>query len=160
MEEINQRIATDVVIGSGVVIRSFVNLYGCIIGDGTSIGPFVEIQRDVVIGKRCKISSHSFIPEGVTIEDAVFIGHGVMFVNDNLPRATTASGELECREDWEDRFQRTRVCHGATIGSGAVILAGLTIGEGAVVGAGSVVTKDVQPHTTVMGNPARERRIE
>lgn len=148
-----QKIAADVQLGNDVVIRDFVNLYGCIIGDESQIGPFVEIQRGVVIGKRCKISSHSFLCEGVTLEDNVFIGHGVMFTNDKNPKATNSDGSLMTRDDWE--CLPTRVCKGARIGSNATILPGITVGEGALVGAGSVVTKDVAPHATVVGNPAR-----
>src|SRR5258707_2601263 len=129
-----------------------VNLYGCTIGDETKIGAFVEIQKNAKVGARCKISSHSFICEGVTIEDEVFVGHGVMFINDLYPRATTG-GALQTEADW--RVVPTRVRKGASIGSGAVILAGITIGEGAMVGAGAVVTKDVPPHTVAKGVPSR-----
>jgi UDP-2-acetamido-3-amino-2,3-dideoxy-glucuronate N-acetyltransferase len=130
-----------------------VNLYGCSIGSGTTIGPFVEIQNDASIGARCKISSHTFICTGVTIEDEVFVGHGVMFVNDLYPRATTGDGQLQTQADWEVIV--TRVCRGASLGSNATILGGLTIGEHALVGAGAVVTRDVPPFAIVMGNPAR-----
>lgn len=131
----------------------FVNLYGCEIGDETRIGTFVEIQKGVKVGARCKISSHTFICEGVTIEQEVFIGHGVIFTNDAYPRATTAEGDLQTDEDWE--CQKTLVKRGASIGSGATLLGGITIGERALVGAGSVVTGDVPPDSTVAGNPAR-----
>jgi acetyltransferase-like isoleucine patch superfamily enzyme len=130
-----------------------VNLYDCVIGDETRIGSFVEIQIGASIGARCKISSHSFICEGVTIEDEVFIGHGVMFINDRLPRATTKDGRPQGRADW--KVEPTRVCRRASIGSNATILCGVTIGEGATVGAGAVVTRDVAPHTLVAGVPAR-----
>lgn len=130
-----------------------VNLYGCTIGDETKIGAFVEIQKNASIGARCKISSHSFICEGVTIEDAVFVGHGVMFINDRLPRATARGGALQDESDWA--VVATRVCRGASIGSGAAILCGITIGEGALIGAGSVVTRDVMPGQVVAGVPAR-----
>ena len=150
-------IAPDVVLGEGVVIfhRDLVNLYGCHIGAGTKIGAFVEIQKGAVIGRRCKISSHSFVCEGVTIDDDVFVGHGVMFINDPHPRATSA-GELQTEADWV--VVPTRVCRGASIGSGATILCGITIGEKAMVGAGAVVTKDVAPGATVAGVPARVLR--
>jgi UDP-2-acetamido-3-amino-2,3-dideoxy-glucuronate N-acetyltransferase len=150
------RIASDVRLGEGVEIHDFVNLYGCSIGDGTRIGTFVEIQRNAVVGRRCKISSHSFICEGVSIDDECFIGHHVVFVNDRYPAAVTPAGELQKAADWE--VVETRVGRRASIGSGAVILCGVTIGEGALVGAGSVVTKDVEPHTIVAGNPARKLR--
>jgi acetyltransferase-like isoleucine patch superfamily enzyme len=139
-----------------VIVRSFTNLYGCTIGDETAIGTFVEIQRGVVVGARCKIESHTFICTGVTIEDEVFVGHGVMFVNDKNPRATTEGGELETPEDWE--LLTTHVGRGASLGSGAVILGGVRIGEGALVGAGAVVTRDVEPGTIVAGVPARVTR--
>ena len=145
-------IAPDVQLGRDVVIHHFVNLYGCQIGDGARIGSFVEIQKNARVGRNCKISSHSFICEGVTIEDEVFIGHGVTFINDKVPRATNSKGELQTEDDWKP--VTTMVKRGASIGSGATILCGVTIGERAVVGAGAVVTKDVAPDTTVMGNPA------
>ncbi|HLC41359.1 MAG TPA: acyltransferase [Methylomirabilota bacterium] len=153
------RIAPDVKLGEGVVLREFVNLYGCEIGDASRIGTFVEIQKGAKIGRRCKISSHAFICEGVTLEDEVFVGHGVMFINDRFPRATTGDGELQTEANWA--CVPTLVRRGASIGSGATILCGITIGERAIVGAGSVVTRDVAPLTIVAGNPARLlRRIE
>ena len=147
-------IAASVVLGRGVVIhhRDLVNLYGCRIGDDTKIGAFVEIQKGVSVGSRCKISSHSFLCEGVVIEDDVFVGHGVMFINDKYPRAT-AGGQLQTEADWQ--VVPTRIGRGASIGSGAAILCGVTIGEEALVGAGAVVTRDVAPRTTVAGVPAR-----
>ncbi|CAN5372995.1 acyltransferase [soil metagenome] len=148
------RIAPDVTLGAGVKVFAFVNLYGCEIGDETRIGTFVEIQKGARVGARCKISSHTFICEGVTIESEVFVGHGVMFINDKRPRATNAEGSLQSEADWN--CQQTRVCRGASIGSGATLLGGITIGENAVVGAGSVVTRDVAPGSTVAGNPARQ----
>ena len=150
------RIAKDVRLGRGVVIRDFVNLYGCTIGDETRIGTFVEIQKDAAVGRRCKISSHTFICSGVTIEDGVFIGHGVIFINDRFPGATAKDGALQGEQDWT--CVPTRVCRGAAIGSGATILCGVTIGADALVGAGSVVTKDVPPGAVVAGNPARVLR--
>lgn len=147
------RIADDVVLGEDVKIHAFANLYGCELGDETSVGAFVEIQRGVSIGRRCKISSHSFICEGVTLEDEVFVGHHVCFTNDLYPRSTTTNGELQTADDW--KLVNTVVRRRASIGSGAVILAGITIGEGALVGAGAVVAKDVPPSTIVAGNPAR-----
>ncbi len=153
--EMYQRIAADVVLGEGTRIESFVNLYGCRIGEKTLIGPFVEIQRGAVVGNRCKIESHTFICDRVTIEDDVFVGHGVMFINDKHPRALGEDGELETYAAAESRIVPTLVRRGAVIGSGAVILPGITIGEKAVVGAGAVVTKNVEPGTTVVGNPAR-----
>jgi acetyltransferase-like isoleucine patch superfamily enzyme len=146
-------IAPDVRLGKDVRLAKFINLYGCTVGDETKIGTFVEIQKNASVGRRCKISSHTFICEGVTIEDFVFIGHGVVFVNDMYPRATTAAGELQTEKDW--RVDPTLVKQGASIGSGATILANVTIGERAIVGAGSVVTRDVPADTIVAGNPAR-----
>jgi acetyltransferase-like isoleucine patch superfamily enzyme len=148
-----QRISADVKLGRNVRIHSFVNLYGCEIGDETRIGTFVEIQKGAKIGARCKISSHTFICEGVTIESEVFVGHGVTFINDRYPRATNADGQVQTEADWA--CQRTVVKRGATIGSGATLLGGIVVGENATVGAGSVVTKEVPPNTTVAGNPAR-----
>lgn len=148
-----QKIATDVKLGKDVVIRDFVNLYGCEIGDETQVGTFVEIQKGVRIGRRCKIQSHSFLCEGVTLEDGVFIGHGVMFTNDKLPQAVNADGTLKTGADWE--CVPTLVKAGAAIGSNATVLPGVTIGERALVGAGAVVTKDVPPDTIVAGNPAK-----
>ncbi len=143
-------------MGENVQLSKFINLYGCEIGDETRIGAFVEIQKNAVVGKRCKISSHSFICEGVVIEDNVFIGHGVMFINDSYPRATTSDGELQTEADW--KVESTVIKRGASIGSGATILANTEIGEGAIVGAGSVVTKSVPPRAIVAGNPARVLR--
>jgi acetyltransferase-like isoleucine patch superfamily enzyme len=147
-------IASNVELGIDVVIHhpSLVNLYGCRIGDETKIGAFVEIQKNASVGRRCKISSHTFVCEGVTIEDEVFIGHGVMFINDRYPRATTG-GALQTDADWQ--VVPTRICRGVSIGSGAVIMCGVTIGEGALVGAGAVVTRDVPAGVTVAGVPAR-----
>lgn len=152
----NQQIAPDVKLGRNVRLFGFVNLYGCEIGDDVKIGTFVEIQKGVKVGHRCKISSHTFICEGVTIEDEVFIGHNVTFINDLFPRATTQSGELKTEADWE--CTPTRIKRGAAIGSSATVLCGITVGEHAVVGAGSVVTKDVPPYAVVAGNPARVLR--
>jgi UDP-2-acetamido-3-amino-2,3-dideoxy-glucuronate N-acetyltransferase len=146
-------IAPDVKLGRDVRIQPFVNLYGCEIGDETKIGPFVEIQKGAKIGPRCKISSHTFICEGVTIEAEVFIGHGVVFINDRYPRATTESGAMQTEADWN--CQQTLVKQGASIGSNATLLGGITIGAKATVGAGSVVTRDVPPNAVVAGNPAR-----
>ena len=149
-------ISADVKLGKGVTLAKFINLYGCEVGDETKIGAFVEIQKNARIGRRCKISSHTFICEGVTIEDSVFIGHGVMFINDSHPRATTGTGELQTANDW--KVETTLVKKGASIGSGATILSNVTIGEGAMVGAGSVVTRDVAAGAIVAGNPARVLR--
>jgi acetyltransferase-like isoleucine patch superfamily enzyme len=148
-------IAADVRLARDVMIvhAELVNLYGCSVGQGTRIGPFVEIQRNAEVGSMCKISSHTFICEGVTIEDDVFVGHGVMFINDLFPRATAAGGRLQTDADWE--LVPTRVRRAASIGSNATILGGLTIGEGALVGAGAVVTRDVPDYAIVVGNPAR-----
>jgi UDP-2-acetamido-3-amino-2,3-dideoxy-glucuronate N-acetyltransferase len=149
------RLIDGVEFGTGVVVQAFANLYGCTIGDDTRIGPFVEIQSGVSIGARCKVQSHTFICEGVQLEDEVFVGHGVMFVNDKHPRATTAEGDLQGRADWT--LLPTIVEQSASIGSGAVVLGGIRIGAGALVGAGAVVSQDVAPGTTVVGVPARER---
>jgi acetyltransferase-like isoleucine patch superfamily enzyme len=149
-------ISPDVKLGASVKLSKFINLYGCEIGDNTKIGAFVEIQKKATVGKNCKISSHTFICEGVTIEDAVFIGHGVMFINDSYPRATAAGGELQTEKDWE--VERTIIKRGASIGSGATVLANVVVGENAIVGAGSVVTKDVPANSIVAGNPARVLR--
>jgi len=146
-------ISADVRLGQNVKLSKFINLYGCEIGDETKVGAFVEVQKNARIGKRCKISSHSFICEGVTIEDNVFIGHGVTFINDAYPRATNLDGTLQTQADW--KVETTVVKKGASIGSGATILSKVTIGENAIVGAGSVVTKDVPANTVVAGNPAR-----
>jgi acetyltransferase-like isoleucine patch superfamily enzyme len=147
------RLLDDVELGDGVVVHSFTNLYGCVIGDETTIGTFVEVQRGARIGSRCKVQSHSFVCEGVEIGDQVFIGHGVMFINDRRPRATRDDGSLQKDGDWA--LERTVVGNGASIGSNATILCGLTIGEGAMVAAGAVVTKDVAAGQTVVGVPAR-----
>jgi UDP-2-acetamido-3-amino-2,3-dideoxy-glucuronate N-acetyltransferase len=149
------RLIQDVEFGVDVVVYSFTNLYGCRIGDGTRIGPFVEIQRGAAIGARCKIQSHTFICDGVEIEDEVFVGHGVMFINDKFPRATTEKGELQASGDWE--LMPIAIGQRATVGSGAVVLGGVTIGEGALVGAGAVVTRGVPPDAVVVGVPARVR---
>jgi len=146
-------IADDVKLGATVRLSRFINLYGCEIGDETKIGAFVEIQKNARVGKRCKISSHTFICEGVVIEDNVFIGHGVTFTNDTYPRATAGNGALQTESDW--KVESTVVRKGASIGSGATILCNISIGENAIVGAGSVVTKDVPPNSIVAGNPAR-----
>lgn len=146
-------IVSDVKLGREVKLSKFINLYGCQIGDETKIGAFVEIQKNASVGKRCKISSHTFVCEGVTIEDNVFIGHGVIFINDSYPRATTSEGELQTEKDWH--VETTVVRRGASIGSGSTILSNVVIGENAIVGAGSVVTHDVPPNTIVVGNPAR-----
>ena len=148
-------IAPDVKLGKGVKLSKFINMYGCEVGEDTKIGAFVEIQKNASVGRRCKISSHTFICEGVTIEDNVFIGHGVMFINDIYPRAT-ANGQLQTEADW--KVERTVIKAGASIGTGATILANVTIGENAIVGAGSVVTKDVPANCIVAGNPAKMLR--
>jgi acetyltransferase-like isoleucine patch superfamily enzyme len=148
-------VTPDVKLGKNVKLAKFINLYGCEIGDNTKIGAFVEIQRNAKIGKNCKISSHTFICEGVTVEDEVFIGHGVIFINDTYPRATS-SGQLQTEADWQ--VEMTAVKKGASIGSGATILSKVTVGENAIVGAGSVVTRDVPANTIVAGNPARRLR--
>lgn len=154
-----KRIAPDVKIGKNVKIYDFVNLYGCTIGDNCKIGTFVEIQKNAIIGKNCKISSHTFICEGVTIEDNVFVGHDVTFINDPYPRATNIKGRLQTEDDW--KCETTTVKRGASIGSGTTLLSKIIVGENAIIGAGSVVTKDVPANTIVAGNPARVlRKIE
>jgi acetyltransferase-like isoleucine patch superfamily enzyme len=150
-------IAADVKLGEGVKLSQFINLYGCSVGDNTKIGAFVEIQKKASVGKNCKISSHTFICEGVQIEDNVFIGHGVTFINDSYPRATAESGGLQTEADW--KVEVTRVEQGASIGSGATILSNVVIGKNALVGAGSVVTKNVPPQSVVAGNPAKVLRF-
>ena len=150
-------IAPDVKIGKDVRLSKFINLYGCEIGDETKIGAFVEIQKNAKVGRRCKISSHTFVCEGVIIEDNVFVGHGVTFINDSYPRATTAAGQLQTEADW--KVEKTVVKQGASVGSGSTILSNVTIGENAIVGAGSVVTKDVPANAIVAGNPAKFRRF-
>ena len=147
------RLIHDVLFGEGVIVHAFTNLYGCSVGDETRIGPFVEIQRGALVGARCKVQSHTFICDGVEIGDEVFVGHGVMFINDKTPRATSGNGALQTEADW--KLERTIVERRVSLGSGAVILGGIRIGEAAVVGAGAVVTRDVAAGTTVVGNPAR-----
>jgi len=149
-------IAPDVQLGENVKLSKFINLYGCSVGYNTKIGAFVEIQKNASVGKNCKVSSHSFICEGVTIEDDVFIGHGVMFINDSYPRATSTAGAMQTEADW--KVERTIVSNGASIGSGATILSKITIGKSALIGAGSVVTRDVPANAVVAGNPARVLR--
>jgi acetyltransferase-like isoleucine patch superfamily enzyme len=146
-------IAPDVKLGSGVRLSKFINLYGCEIGENTKIGAFVEIQKNATIGRNCKVSSHTFVCEGVAIEDNVFIGHGVTFINDSYPRATGADGQLQTERDW--KVERTLIKSGASIGSGSTVLSNVVIGENAIVGAGSVVTKDVPANAIVAGNPAK-----
>jgi len=153
----HQCIAPDVQLGKDVKLSKFINLYGCEIGDDTKIGAFVEIQKNAKVGKNCKISSHTFICERVIIEDNVFVGHGVTFINDSYPRATTPEGQLQSEKDW--KVEPTLVKKGASIGSGATILANLVIGENALVGAGSMVTRDVPDNAIVAGNPARLLRL-
>ena len=150
-------IAPDVKLGRNVKLSKFINMYGCTVGDDVKIGAFVEVQKNASIGNNCKISSHTFVCEGVTIEDAVFIGHSVTFINDMYPRATAANGALQTEADW--KVDKTVVKKGASIGSGCTILANVTIGEGAIIGAGSVVTKDVPPNAIVAGNPAKFLRF-
>ncbi len=152
------RLIDNVTFGDRVIVRPFSNLYGCRIGDDSQIGTFVEIQRDAIVGRRCKIQSHTFICSGVTIRDAVFVGHGVVFINDLYPRAAGSEGQLQTTVDW--KLVRTVVEDGASIGSGAVILGGISIGAGALVGAGAIVTKDVEPGAVVAGNPARAHAAE
>jgi acetyltransferase-like isoleucine patch superfamily enzyme len=149
-------IAPDVKLGKDVRLSNFINLYGCEVGDETKIGAFVEIQKNARVGRRCKISSHTFVCEGVIIEDNVFVGHGVTFINDTYPRSTTAGGDLQTEKDW--RVEPTLVRRGASIGSGSTILANVTVGENAIIGAGSVVTRDVPANVIVAGNPARVLR--
>lgn len=149
-------VSSDVKLGKDVKLSKFINLYGCEIGDNSKIGAFVEIQKNAIVGKCCKISSHTFICEGVVVEDNVFIGHGVMFINDSYPRATTSDGNLQTEADW--KVERTVIKKGASIGSGATILSKTTVGENAIVGAGSVVTKDVPANSVVAGNPAKVLR--
>jgi len=149
-------ISPDVRLGENVKLSKFINLYGCAVGDDTKIGAFVEIQKNASVGNRCKISSHTFICEGVTIEDNVFVGHSVAFINDNYPRSTTTDGQLQTEADW--KVETTLVKKGASIGSGCTILANVTIGENSIVGAGSVVTRDVPPNSIAYGNPARVHR--
>jgi len=146
-------ISDDVKLGKDVKLSKFINLYGCEVGDETKIGAFVEIQKNALVGKRCKISSHTFICEGVSIEDNVFIGHSVTFINDTYPRATSADGNLQTEADW--KVERTVIKKGASLGSGSTILSRVTVGENAIVGAGSLVTKDVPPNSIVAGNPAK-----
>jgi len=148
-----KKIASNVILGKDVVLNDFINLYGCTIGDGTKIGPFVEVQKNAIIGKHCKIQSHTFICEGVTIEDEVFVSHGVMFINDKLPRATNDSGELQTEENWS--VIPTLVKRGASIGSNVTVMCGITVGSRSIVGAGSVVINDVPDNVIVAGNPAR-----
>ncbi len=150
-------IAPDVKLGKDVRLSKFINLYGCEVGDETKIGAFVEIQKNAWVGRRCKISSHTFICEGVTIEDEVFVGHSVTFINDSYPRATTGEGELQTEQNW--KIETTVVKRKASIGSGATILSNVVIGENAIVGAGSVVTRDVPPNAIVVGNPAKFLRF-
>jgi UDP-2-acetamido-3-amino-2,3-dideoxy-glucuronate N-acetyltransferase len=156
VNDVPWRLFTDVDFGNNVVVHPFTNLYGCRIGDNTRIGPFVEIQRGVVVGANCKVQSHAFICTGVEIGDEVFVGHGVLFINDKIPRATTADGSLKTEADWD--LLPTVVERRAALGSGAIILGGVRIGEDALVGAGAVVTRDVEPRTTVAGSPARALR--
>ncbi len=149
-------IAPDVKLGKNVKLSKFINLYGCEIGEETKVGAFVEIQKNARVGRRCKISSHTFICEGVTIEDNVFVGHGVTFINDSYPRATTEDGNLQTEKDW--RVEATLVRRGASIGSGSTVLSNVVIGENSIVGAGSVVTRDVPANVIVAGNPAKVLR--
>jgi UDP-2-acetamido-3-amino-2,3-dideoxy-glucuronate N-acetyltransferase len=152
------RLIDEVDFGENVIVRSFTNLYGCRIGDNTQVGPFVEIQRGVIVGANCKVESHAFICEGVELEDEVFVGHGTLFTNDKFPRATDDSGALKSKADWT--LLRTIVGRGASLGSGSIVLGGVRIGAGAIVGAGAVVTRDVAPGEIVAGVPARARAVE
>jgi UDP-2-acetamido-3-amino-2,3-dideoxy-glucuronate N-acetyltransferase len=149
-------IAPDVKLGQDVKLSRYINLYGCTISDNCKIGAFVEVQKNAFIGENCKISSHTFICEGVTIGNNCFIGHGVMFINDNYPRSTRPDGSLETDEDWADRFVRTKIGNNVSIGSNATILGGITIGDCSMIGAGSVVTRDVPPNQVWAGNPAKK----
>ena len=151
-------VSDDVRLGERVVLAHFVNLYGCEIGDDTRVGAFVEVQRDARIGKRCKISSHTFVCSGVTIEDEVFVGHNVVFINDRRPRATNADGSPQSEDDW--LLERTLIRHRASVGSGAIILCGVEVGEGAMIGAGALVTRNVPPNAVVAGSPARILRYQ
>ena len=157
MEELLSAVAQDVKLGENVKLGKFINLYGCTIGDNTKIGPFVEIQKNAEIGRNCKISSHTFICDGVEIHDNVFVGHNVTFINDMYPRATTSLGELQVEADWT--CVKTVIKHNASIGSSSTILCGVVVGEHSIIGAGSVVTKNVQPYSIVAGNPARLLRF-
>jgi len=148
-------IADDVKLGEGVKLSKFINLYGCTIGDNTKIGAFVEVQKNAIVGRNCKISSHSFICEGVTIGDNTFIGHGVMFINDNYPQAAKADGTLETDEDWADRFVKTHIGSNVAIGTNATILGNITIGDGSIIGAGSVVNRNIPSGEVWAGNPAK-----
>ncbi len=151
-------ISNDVKLGRNIKLSKFINLYGCTIGDNTKIGAFVEVQKNAIIGNNCKISSHTFICEGVTIGDNCFIGHGVMFINDNYPKSTKHDGTLETDDDWLDRFVKTSIGNNVSIGSNATILGNINIGDGSIIGAGSVVTKDVPPNRICAGNPAKTFR--
>ncbi len=148
-------IADDVNLGKDVKLSKYINLYGCKLGNNVKVGAFVEIQKNVIVGNCCKISSHSFICEGVSIGNNCFIGHGVKFINDNMPRAVNSKGELETEDNWKSRFKQTTVCDNVSIGTNATVLGGITIGEGAVIGAGSVVTKDIPSYEVWVGNPAK-----
>lgn len=161
MSETYACVSADVKLGINIRLGKFINLYGCSVGDDTSLGAFVEIQKKASVGRSCKVSSHTFICEGVEIGDNCFIGHGVMFCNDNYPRAANPDGSPEAEEDWKGRFVVTKVCDNVSIGTGTTILGGVTIGKGALIGAGSVVTKNIPPGEIWAGNPARlKRRVD